>query len=99
MVTYKASIQRGTQTQLILRPGKQEIKIVLTDDNPINVKAAFNKLIVALKKGPIKFELDDKAEDLYKHICVEYLKQLNAELKTIYQELVDNELIEEEEAE
>jgi hypothetical protein len=96
MATYKAIIQRGTQVQLVLKLEKQDIKIVLTDDNPVNVKGVFNKLIGALKKGAFTFQLEDKTEDLFKHICVEYVKQLNSELKTIYQELVDNELIEEE---
>jgi hypothetical protein len=99
METYKAIIQRGTQVQLVLKVKTQDVKIVLNEDNPNNVKGAFNKLIKELKLGEFKFQLEDKSEDIYKHICVEYLKQLNAELATIYQELEDNGLTEEEDEE
>ena len=35
----------------------------------------------------------DETQDLYHNICSEYLVQLNSELGTIYEELVDYELV------
>ena len=57
----------------------------------------FNSLLKELKKGAIEFNLADETQDLYHNICSEYLVQLNSELRTIYEELVDYELVEVEE--
>ncbi len=96
METNKATIQRGDQnTFLVLNVNSQDFKIILTDDNPNNVKEVFNKLLLELKKGLFEFELEDETEDLYYHICQEYILQLNDELQIIYQELEEYELLEE----
>lgn len=97
METKKATIKReDTKTTLIFEGSNQSFEIVLTDDNPNNVKAAFNGLLKELKKGQIKFVLEDETDDLYHHICNEYLTQLNVELNTIYNELNDYNLLEPE---
>jgi hypothetical protein len=96
METKKASINRTeANTYLILEAGVSSLSIVLTDDNPNNVKTVFNSLLKELKKGLFQFKLEDEIQDLYHHICTEYIVQLNLEIKTIYQELVDYELVDE----
>lgn len=97
METKKATINRGdTNTYLVLEIGDTPLQITLTDDNPNNVKATFNELLKELKKGVFQFDLDDDSKDLYNNICSEYLTQLNSEIKAIYEELSDYELIEDE---
>lgn len=96
METHKATINRlEEKTSLVLHIGDEvQLEIELTEDKPNEVKNVFNKLISFLKKNSFKFELEDDKEDLYFHICSEYLEQLNAELSSIHQELEDYELLE-----
>lgn len=93
METKKATIQREeANTHLVLEVGGSSVRITLTDDNPNNVKSAFNSILKELKRGLFEFELEDETRDLYNNISTEYLKQLNAEIKAIYKELEDYEL-------
>lgn len=95
METRKATIKReDAKTTLILEGIGQSFDIVLTDDNPNNVKMAFNGLLKVLKKGSFKYELEDETDDLHYHICNEYITQLNVELNTVYNELADYDLLE-----
>ena len=95
METKKATIKREEQnTFLILEVGENPINIILTDDNPNNVKSAFNLILKELKKGLFQFELEDDSSDLYNNICIEYLIQLNSEIKAIHTELEEYELTE-----
>jgi hypothetical protein len=95
METKKATIRREEEnTFLVLEGLTSSHEIILTDDNPNSIKAVFNNLLKDLKKGPCKFELHDTDTDMYNNICKEYLIQLNSELKIIYQELQEFELIE-----
>jgi len=97
METKKATINRGEQnTQLVLEVGENQVQITLTDDNPNNVKSAFNSILKELKKGVFEYKLEDETQDLFNNICVEYLKQLNIEIKAIYDELEEYELTENE---
>lgn len=97
METKKATINREeTNTYLVLEVGDTPLQITLTDDNPNNVKSTFNDLLKELKKGVFQFNLEDDSQDLYNNICTEYLTQLNSEMKAIYEELLDYELIEDE---
>jgi hypothetical protein len=95
MATYKANIERKEDDSVSLKLilGLDEFSIVLTDDSPNNIKSVFNQLLVKLKDGEIEFELVDEKEDLYTHVCKEYLTQLNAELASTYSELKDNNLL------
>ena len=88
METHKAKIERkndGAVLKLVLN--STELDIVLTEDKPNEVKNVFNKLLEQLKNGLFSFLLEDEKEDLYYHICKEYITQLNTELNSIFQEL------------
>lgn len=99
METKRAIIKRDTSnTYLVLEVNSQSLEIILTDDNPNNVKSVFNNLLKELKKGLFEFKIEDEKQDLYNHISTEYLKQLNAELKSIYDELADFELLEQKQS-
>lgn len=95
MATYNATIERGENNSAILKLalGDDVLSIVLTEDNPNEVKSLFNKLLIHLKDGEIEFNLTDNNDDLYYHICKEYISQLNVELKSTYAELRDNNLL------
>jgi hypothetical protein len=90
METKRATITRtDTETSLVLDFGQTSLKIVLTEDNPNNVKTVFNSVLKDLKNGVFEFTLEDEKQDLYHHICTEYIIQLNSEMKAVYQELED----------
>lgn len=94
METYNATIDRTEKNETLeLILGQEVLKILLTEDKPNEVKAVFNKLLEHLQKGEFEFNLTDTKEDLYHHICKEYITQLNAELKSTFKELQDNELV------
>lgn len=94
METYNAYIQRDKdQAILKLCLESNDLSIVLTEDNPNAVKEVFNKLLDHLKRQKFRFELQDEQQDLYHHICHEYIIQLNAEIDSIYQELLDYGLL------
>ena len=94
MATHNATIERKEKiATLKLAIDKYVLDIVLTEDKPNDVKSVFNKLLELLKGGVFDFTLTDDKEDLYHHICKEYITQLNAELKSTFQELKDNGLL------
>jgi len=95
METKTATIKRqNDQSKLVLQGRTGSFEIILTEDNPNNIKGVFNLILKDLKKGLIQFELTDDKEDMYHHICKEYIRQLNAEMTTIYEELERHELLE-----
>lgn len=95
MGSRKASIKRDTSNaSLVLEINGKKLEILLTDDNPNDIMSVFNSLLKDLKKELIQFKLDDTKDDLYFHICKEYIKQLNAEIKEIHSELTDYNLLE-----
>lgn len=96
MEIKKATINRQeTKTSLVLEGNTDSFEIILTEDNPNNIKSVFNHLIKDLKRGNFNFQLEDTKEDMYHHICIEYINQLNSEINLIYSELVEFDLIEE----
>ena len=97
METLNATIERTEEkTSLVLKMiDGVNLEIELTEDKPIEVKAIFNKLIAYLKKGEFNFDIVDDKEDLYFNLCFEYIQQLNAELSSIYRELLDYDLLDE----
>lgn len=96
METHKATIARPDANKAILtfKIGEEVFDIVLTEDNPNEVKDVFNRLLLSLKKGKFKFELEDSVQDLYHHISKEYINQLNTELESVYKELEELNLLE-----
>ncbi len=95
MEKHKATIIRGEQnTILALQVGENRLDIILTEDNPNNVKNVFNNLLKELKKGEFNFELEDDKQDLYFHVSKEYITQLNSELSSVFNELKDYDLLE-----
>jgi hypothetical protein len=99
METYNAKIDRKEEgnVSLLLEIGTNELSILLTEDNPNAIKSVFNRLLQILKKGEIEFVLNDEIDDLYTHICREYLIQLNNELSSTFSELKDNGLLDQSE--
>lgn len=94
MATHKATIERKDNgATLKLTIDKSVLDIELTEDKPNDVKSVFNKLLELLKSEVFDFTLSDEKEDLYHHICKEYITQLNAELKSTFQEIKDNGLL------
>ncbi|EJG0064887.1 hypothetical protein DC851_RS12480, partial [Vibrio parahaemolyticus] len=51
------------------------------------VKSAFNLLIEQLKGRAFSIELNETDKDLFYHVAVEYLEQLNSELCSVHQEM------------
>ncbi len=95
METRIASIKRDKKNvYLVLESSPKNLEIILTEDNPNSIMTAFNSLLSELKKGMIQFDLKDSKEDLYYHICKEYIKQLNTEIREVFSELKDYELLE-----
>jgi hypothetical protein len=95
METTRAEIKRAdSKTALILYVADKILEIVLTEDNPNNIKGVFNGIIRKLKSGLIQFELADEEKDLFHHISTEYINLLNAEMKSVYDELKDYGLLE-----
>lgn len=94
MVIIKASISRTDDvTKLILPIKDKNLELILTSDNPNEIKQTFNELIVELKKVEFNYELEDDKGDLYTSICSEYIAQLNIELDTIRGELIEQGLV------
>ena len=99
MEIHKARIDRENKDKvsLILEINGAYFNISLTEDKPNEVKQVFNELLKKLKNGLFKFELEQgEKQDLYYHTCSEYISQLNTELNSVYNELVDYELANEE---
>lgn len=68
--------------------GDEVAIIPLSQDQPNEVKGAFNKLIVRLKSGLFRIELQECGEDLFSQVSKEYLVQLNSELEEVFGEMV-----------
>lgn len=95
MLNYNATIERKDDAvNLILSTGANNYCICLTDDNPSEVKNVFNDLIIELKKGKFSFSLSEDTQDLYFHICNEYIKQLNGEIADVFSQLKKYDLVE-----
>ena len=68
--------------------GDETVIIPLSKDQPNEVKQAFNRLIIKLKAGLFRIELEETGEDLYSQVAKEYLAQLNGELEEVFGEMV-----------
>lgn len=68
--------------------GDEVAIIPLSQDQPNEVKGAFNRLIIRLKSGLFRIELQECGEDLFSQVSKEYLVQLNSELEEVFGEMV-----------
>lgn len=94
MLNHEATIERNNdKTNLVLSINSKQYKIGLSEDNPKAIKKVFNQLIVELKKGKFNFTLSDTTQDLFHHICKEYIKQLNIEIAEVFSQLKKNNLL------
>ena len=78
---------------ILFAPSDVEIKIPISDENPIEVKSAFNKLIERIKKGKFQIEMDEVGSDLFSQVTSEYLTQLNREINEVRKEMEDIGLV------
>ena len=76
-----------------MKVNNETIDIALTEDKPEEVRAAFNKLIVLLKKSPIMLVFIKEGDDIYQQIGEEYIKQLNKELSTVRNDLEEYDMV------
>jgi len=63
------------------------VQIPMSEDKADDVKSAFNKLIVRIKKGEFQVKLEGVGEDLFSQVANEYVKQLNKEIKEVHAEM------------
>jgi hypothetical protein len=94
METRKATIKREKdKASLILAGTTLDHEIILTEDNPNNVKHVFSSLLRDLKKELFQYNLEDSNIDLYYNICKEYIIQLNSEMQSIHREMAEFDLL------
>lgn len=97
METLNATVVEDDNKYFIrISTGMDSINIPLSDDKPNEVKLAFNKMILRLKKGPFEIKLDEVRQDLFSQVANEYIQQLNRELKEVFGEMESHNFIEEE---
>ncbi len=98
METIKGKVIKVDNKRCInIKKGRQQIKIPLTEDKPIDVKNAFNELIEWIQEGEFKIELEDVGTDLFSQVAEEYILQLNREIKEVREEMDDLGLVYEQE--
>ncbi len=97
MEMYNAKITEYRKNKyLTLEIPDIELRIPLTEDKEQEIKEVFNKLIKELKKCEFNFKFEKAKSTLYQNISVEYINQLNTELSSVYKELNDYGLLNED---
>lgn len=94
MVTLEATVE-CIEEKYFLRINVEEkpVAIPLSDDNPNEVKSAFNKLIQRIRIGEFSIKLDKVGEDLFSMVANEYLNQLNREIQEIHNQMKAQNLL------
>ncbi|MCW4447095.1 hypothetical protein OHV10_23025 [Vibrio splendidus] len=87
METIKADLRKQDEKYFIDILFDTTISIPISDDDHNEVKSAFNLLIEQLKDRVFSIELNEADKDLFYHVAVEYLEQLNGELLSVHQEM------------
>lgn len=95
MDTISAAVVEEDDNHYIDIGDENPIRIIISSDDPIQIKSAFNLLMLRLKEGEFEIELKDQSDDLFSQVAKEYLTQLNSELKEVYEEINENGLTEE----
>lgn len=94
METYNATVvNEDDDWFLVLSVDSDDMRIPLTRDEPLVIKTVFNKLILNLKEREFQFEAKIVGKDLFSQIAKEYIEQLNLELRSVYKELSDYDLV------
>ncbi len=98
METHNAEIT-VTEDEYFLTLKLQDkiLNIPITKDVPKDIQNIFNELIVTLKKGLLQFNMIDIEDgDIFYHVAKEYISHLNLELKDIYNEMKEQNLLQSE---
>lgn len=94
MVTLEAMIECVDEKYFIkIDVEGKPVSIPLSDDNPSEVKSAFNKLIQRIRVGEFTIKLDKVGDDLFSMVGNEYLTQLNREIQEIYSQMKAHDLV------
>lgn len=94
MVTLKATVENvGDKYFIKINVEDAPVAIPLSDDNPNEVKGAFNKLIKRIRIGEFTIKLDKVGEDLFSMVASEYLTQLNREIQEVRSQMKENGLV------
>lgn len=76
-----------------IKTGHEEIGIPMSEDNPNEVKSAFNKIITRIKVGEFQIKLEEVDESLFSQVANEYLTQLNREIQEVRGEMKQYDLL------
>lgn len=93
MEIVKASVIEENDIFFIKIDDPNLINIPISENDSKEVKKAFNKLLLHLKKGAFQLELKDESQDLFCQVAKEYLIQLNGELLEVYGEMQKYDLV------
>lgn len=88
MVAAKATVTQIDNKQFIkIELEEGTVLIPMSDDKADEVKSAFNKLIIQIKKGEFQIKMESTGDDLFLQVANEYIKQLNREIKEVHAEM------------
>lgn len=88
MESYEAKVVLAEDKFSIeIYAGSENIIIPMSEENPAGIKMAFNKIIQMLTTVEFEIHLIDVGEDLFSQVALEYITQLNSEIKGVYEEL------------
>lgn len=94
MVTLEALVECIDEKYFIkINVEDKPVAIPLSDDNPSEVKSAFNKLIQRIQIGEFTIKLDKVGDDLFSMVANEYLTQLNREIQEIHSQMKAHNLM------
>lgn len=94
MVTLEATVECIEEKYFLkINVEEKSVAIPLSDDNPNEVKSAFNKLIQRIRIGEFSIKLDKVGEDLFSMVANEYLTQLNREIQEIHNQMKAQNLL------
>ncbi len=99
MVTLEARVECVAERYFLRIDVEQNpVTIPLSDDNPNEVKSAFNKLIQRIRIGEFTIKLESVGEDLFSMVASEYLNQLNREIQEVHSQMQEYGLVQIEQA-
>lgn len=92
METIRASVIQVAEKHFIVIESEEQIKIPMSENRPNEVKKAFNRLVARIREGEFQIELEEAGEDLFSQVAIEYIKQLNLEIREVHTEMKQNGL-------